>query len=184
MQGEGFHAGTPAVFVRFSGCNLKCPFCDTRHDEGREMSEDEIVSEVRAYPARHVVITGGEPSLWLTESLVEKLHAAGKYVAVETNGTRPLPAVDWVTLSPKDAFVPAETAQVRLTACHEIKLVFTGDVPLKDYGHIRTEHRFIQPCDTGDSARNAAIMKAAVRYCLEHPEWRLSIQLHKVVGIQ
>ncbi|MBR4506739.1 MAG: 7-carboxy-7-deazaguanine synthase QueE, partial [Bacteroidales bacterium] len=114
LQGEGYYSGTPAVFVRLSGCNLQCPFCDTQHGAGTEMSEEEIVDAVKCYPARHVVITGGEPSLQLTESLVDILHAAGKYMAVETNGTRPLPAnVDWITLSPKSAFV--DGAEVVLT---------------------------------------------------------------------
>ena len=114
LQGEGYYSGTPAVFVRLSGCNLRCPFCDTRHESGREMSEKEIVEAVGQYPARHVVVTGGEPALQLTESLVDALHAVGRYVAVETNGTHPLPDnVDWVTLSPKSAFV--DGAEVMLT---------------------------------------------------------------------
>ena len=102
LQGEGFWAGTPAVFVRFSGCNLRCSFCDTQHETGTTLSEAEIVAKVAQWPARHVVITGGEPSLFLTASLVEQLHSIGKFVAVETNGTHPLPEqVDWVTLRRK-----------------------------------------------------------------------------------
>lgn len=105
LQGEGYWTGTPAVFVRLSGCNLRCSFCDTSHENGTQRKEEDIVAEVAKYPAHHVVITGGEPSLFLTHSLVEALHQAGKFVAVETNGTHPLPDnVDWVTLSPKDRF--------------------------------------------------------------------------------
>lgn len=84
LQGEGFFTGTPAVFIRFSGCNLKCPFCDTNHQHGQEMSEDEIAGEAAKYSAKHVVITGGEPSLQLTASLIDKLHECGKFVAIET----------------------------------------------------------------------------------------------------
>jgi organic radical activating enzyme len=127
LQGEGCHSGTPAVFVRLSGCNLRCPFCDTRHEHGTEMSVAEVVEAVRQYPAHLVVVTGGEPALQLTPSLVDALHAAGRRVAVETNGTRPLPAnVDWVTLSPKDAFLGPQAAPV-LTKADELKLgiVFT-----------------------------------------------------------
>ena len=83
LQGEGFHSGTPAVFVRFSGCNLQCPFCDTQHDAGTAMTEEAIVDEVANYPARLVVVTGGEPSLQLTASLVDKLHEAGISVILD-----------------------------------------------------------------------------------------------------
>ena len=128
LQGEGFWTGTPAVFVRLSGCNLHCSFCDTLHESGQPMSEEAIVETVTQWPARHVVITGGEPSLFLTPTLVERLHAAGKFVAVETNGTHPLPDnVDWITLSPKDAFEPHATPV--LTRCDELKVVCDGTPP-------------------------------------------------------
>lgn len=132
LQGEGFFTGTPAVFIRFSGCNLQCDFCDTTHQSFTDMSEDEIVQQAANYAGRHVVITGGEPSLQLTASLVDKLHAAGKFVAIETNGTHPLPHnIDWITLSPKDAYV-AHGAKIVLSRCHEIKLVYDGR-PLPSY---------------------------------------------------
>ena len=187
LQGEGYYAGTPAVFVRFSGCNLHCPFCDTRHEKGREMSEEEIVAAVLEYPARHVVVTGGEPALQLTASLVDKLHAAGKYVAVETNGTLPLPEnVDWITLSPKSAFVNG--AEVVLTRANEIKILFDGihdpNEQLSIFNFQLSSFLFLQPIDTGDPVRNAAIQKAAVEYIKEHPRWRLSLQIHKILSIQ
>ena len=185
LQGEGYYTGTPAVFIRLSGCNLRCPFCDTQHHEGHDMTESEIVQAAARYPARHVVITGGEPALQLTDSLVSKLHAEGKYVAVETNGTHALPdGVDWVTLSPKDAFVPAEVARVVLTRCDELKCVYTGQ-PLPDYSHISARHRFVQPCAyDGDPARTAEALQATIAYCLQHPSWRLSLQTHKYLGIR
>lgn len=184
LQGEGFYVGTPSVFVRFSGCNLRCPFCDTQHTEGREMTEADILQEVQRYGARHVVLTGGEPSLQLTESLVEGLHRLGRYVAVETNGTRLLPAgVDWVTLSPKDAFVNEAAARIALSECHELKVVFTG-AALPEYSHIQARHRFLQPCDTGHAGENARILSATIDYCKQHPEWRLSLQTHKWLGIR
>lgn len=184
LQGEGCHSGTPAVFVRLSGCNLRCPFCDTRHEHGTEMSEAEVVEAVRQYPAHLVVVTGGEPALQLTPSLVDALHAAGRRVAVETNGTRPLPAnVDWVTLSPKDAFLGPQAAPV-LTKADELKLLFDGVSEPQPYGTIAVAHRFLQPCDTGDAARNRQITAATVEYIKSHPEWRLSLQIHKILGIQ
>lgn len=184
LQGEGCHSGTPAVFVRLSGCNLRCPFCDTRHEHGTEMSEAEVVEAVRQYPAHLVVVTGGEPALQLMPSLVDALHAAGRRVAVETNGTRPLPAnVDWVTLSPKDAFLGPQAAPV-LTKADELKLLFDGVSEPRPYGTIAVAHRYLQPCDSGDTARNARTTAAAVDYIMRHPEWRLSLQIHKILGIQ
>ena len=123
LQGEGYHAGTAAVFVRLSGCNLQCPFCDTQHESGSEMTEDEIVAEVAKYPARLVVVTGGEPSLQLTRGFVNALHDVDKMVAVETNGTHRLPGnVDWITLSPKDAYL-GDKAKPVLNYVDEIKVV-------------------------------------------------------------
>ena len=188
LQGEGYYSGTPSVFVRLSGCNLRCPFCDTRHEAGVEMSEEEIVERVGEWQGcRHVVITGGEPSLQLTESLVDALHAAGRYVAVETNGTRPLPPnVDWVTLSPKNAFV--DGADVVLTRANEIKVVYDGlhdpQKQLSTFHFPLSTFLFLQPCDTGDPSRNAQIIAATVDYIKQHPEWRLSLQIHKILNIQ
>lgn len=182
LQGEGFYTGTASVFIRLSGCNLRCPFCDTDHTRGVEMTEEEIATKVAELPARHVVITGGEPSLFLTESLVQQLHAVGKYVAVETNGTHLLPKnVDWITLSPKDAFVP--NAVPVINSCNEIKVVI-DQKEIPDYSHITSEHYFLQPCDTGDATQNHAILSHAISYILSHPKWRLSLQTHKIINIQ
>ena len=89
LQGEGFHTGTPAVFVRFSGCNLRCSFCDTRHEEGVMMTDEEIVEKVSSFPARMVILTGGEPSLWIDKALISRLREAGKQICIETQGERP-----------------------------------------------------------------------------------------------
>lgn len=184
LQGEGYHVGVPAVFLRFSGCNLHCPFCDTAHESFVVMSEEDIVEKVSQYPAQWVIVTGGEPSLQLTGSLIDKLHAAGKLVAVETNGTHVLPTqVDWVTLSPKDTFVEGGTGRVVLDECDELKCVFTGR-PLPDYECIRIKHHFLQPCDTGDKEENQRILERAVKWCLQHPQWRLSLQMHKLIGVR
>lgn len=182
LQGEGFYTGTPSVFVRFSGCNLRCPFCDTPHESGRELSVDEIVRAATAFPARHVVLTGGEPSLFVTPALIEALHAQGKFIAIETNGTRPLPGgIDWVTCSPKTGVAGGQ--ELRLRECSELKVVYTGDEP-PAYDTVRARHRFLQPCDTGDAAENKRLVEGAIAYCLTHPEWRLSLQTHKLTGIR
>jgi len=190
LQGEGYNTGTPAVFVRLSGCNLQCPFCDTDFSAFTEMSEGEIVEEVARYDAPLVVITGGEPALQLTESLVEMLHWLGRTVAVETNGTLELPKnVDWITLSPKDAFL-GEKATPILREADELKIVFDENMCKDDvhivskYANIKVKHRFLQPCDTGDAVRNAEIIKKTIDYCKEHPQWRLSLQIHKFLNIR
>ena len=184
LQGEGFHSGTPAVFVRFSGCNLRCPFCDTQHDGGTDMSEEAIVAAVAQYPARLVVVTGGEPALQLTATLVDALHAAGKLVAVETNGTRPLPdGVDWVTLSPKDAWLGPQAAPV-LSRADELKLLYDGVHEPSLYPTVAVAHRYLQPCDSGDPVRNADITARAIEYVKKDPRWKLSLQIHKILNIR
>lgn len=184
LQGEGFYVGVPSVFIRLSGCNLQCSFCDTTHQSFTDMSEREIADVVEQYPAQHVVITGGEPSLQLTALLIELLHKLDKEVAVETNGTHILPEnVDWITLSPKDAFIASPAAKVVLKRCNEMKVVFTGN-ELPNYDNIACDHYFLQPCDVDDAEQNKKIIEATIAYCLQHPKWRLSLQTHKLVGIR
>ena len=171
LQGEGYHTGMPAVFVRFSGCNLHCSFCDTQHEEGKWMTDEDIVLEVRKYPSELVILTGGEPSLWIDEAFIDLLHHYGKYVCIETNGTRALPSnLDWVTCSPK------EEAPVVLEKIDELKVVYIGQ-DLQPYARMAASHHFLQPC----SCRNT---QEVISYILAHPEWRLSLQTHKLVGIQ
>ena len=185
LQGEGYHVGTAATFVRFSGCNLHCPFCDTQHESGTEMSDEEIVEAVAANPARLVVITGGEPSLQLTRNLVNVLHDIDKMVAVETNGTHRLPGnVDWITLSPKDKYLGGE-AKVVLNIVDELKVVFDGIHAPDMYDDIMCTHgRYLQPLDTGDAERNAQIRNAAIEYIKKDPRWKLSLQIHKMLNIR
>lgn len=170
LQGEGFHTGTPALFIRFSGCNLKCDFCDTRHEDGKLMSDEEIVEQAAQCPARMVILTGGEPSLFVDDALIEKLHGIGKYVCIETNGTHPVPqSIDWITCSPKGA-------PIALTRIDEIKVVFTGNNDVEQYAKIPAKVHCLQPC----SCKNTA---EVVNYIQEHPYWRLSLQTHKWIGI-
>lgn len=184
LQGEGFYTGRAAVFVRFSGCNMHCCFCDTMHESGIEMTEEEILEAVMAYSAKMVVVTGGEPAMQLTASLVEKLHSKDRYVAVETNGTIALPDnVDWITLSPKDAWNGKSAAPV-LTRVDEVKLLFDGEHEPEPYLGIKADYYFLQPMDTGDQVRNKYITSAAVDYIKGHPNWRLSLQIHKLLDIK
>lgn len=185
LQGEGFNSGTAAVFLRLSGCNLDCPFCDTDHADGSLMTEEEAAEATTRWATPLVVITGGEPALQLNKALVDALHRRGKRIAVETNGTLPLPDdIDWITLSPKDLFV-GETARPVLTAANELKVLFDGLHLPPNYSHIAISHgRFLQPCDTGNSALNQSITDATVEYIKTHPQWRLSLQIHKILNIR
>lgn len=183
VQGEGVHTGIPAVFVRFSGCNLRCPFCDTNHSTASEMTRDEIVAAVNSHKGTLVILTGGEPGLWVDAELVEALKETGRSICIETNGTCHLPEnIDFVTLSPKDAF--CEKATPVLEKCEELKVVFTGDNDPSRYDSIDAAYRVLQPCDTGDIKENRKITEAAFDYCLAHPQWRLGLQMHKVLNVR
>src|SRR5882724_4377400 len=198
LQGEGAHTGRPAVFCRFAGCNLWsgrqadretaiCGFCDTEFvgtdgpGGGRFATAEELAAAVAAtWPAegglRFVVCTGGEPLLQLDCPAIEALHAQGFEVAVETNGTQtPPPGLDWICVSPKAG------AELLLDSGDELKLVFPqpGAEPTR-FEQLAFRHFFLQPMDGPDRAANT---EAALRYCLAHPRWRLSLQTHKLLGI-
>jgi 7-carboxy-7-deazaguanine synthase (Cx14CxxC type) len=201
LQGEGANAGRPAVFLRFAGCNLwtgheadradaVCQFCDTEFvgtdgpGGGKFATADDLARAViAAWPQgalgkarRLVVCTGGEPLLQLDEAAVIALHSAGFEVAVETNGTQMAPpGVDWICVSPKAG------VSLSLTAGDELKLVFPqiGAEPER-YRGLAFQYFFLQPMDGPEADRNTAL---AVEYCLRHPEWRLSLQTHKMLGI-
>lgn len=202
LQGEGARTGRPAVFLRFAGCNLwtgreadraaaSCRFCDTDFvgidgpGGGKFRSAAELVSAValRWPPAAsaavpYVVCTGGEPLLQLDDPLLDALHDAGFEVGVETNGTIEAPAgIDWLCVSPKGV------APVRQQSGHELKLVFPQPEPQAQperFADWAFDFFFLQPLD--DECREANT-RAAIAYCLEQPQWRLSLQTHKLIGI-
>ncbi|WP_329106880.1 7-carboxy-7-deazaguanine synthase [Micromonospora sp. NBC_01699] len=201
LQGEGSHAGRASVFCRFTSCNLwtgresdrhraVCQFCDTDFvgtdgpGGGRFRSATDLAAAVAkawqgtAHPRarRYVVCTGGEPLLQLDAAAVAALHDEGFEVAIETNGTRPAPAgIDWICVSPK-----AE-AKVVLTSGDDLKLVFPQPEAMPDrFEHLDFRRFLLQPMDGPDREANTA---ATVAYCLEHPQWQLSLQTHKYLGI-
>ena len=185
LQGEGYHSGTPAVFVRFSGCNLRCAFCDTQHQEGKLMSLQEIVDKVNRYPtAPLLVLTGGEPSLFIDEAFVEELkQKTNKRIAIETNGTRFLPCnLDWVTLSPKTAFDGGNLEPCILKSCDELKVVYLYQ-DLSSYDAIEAKHRFLQPCFSEDEKQRKANLELCVKAVMSHPNWRLSLQIHRILEL-
>ena len=140
------------------------------------MTVDEILQSIDQFESRHVVITGGEPSLQLTEEFVDRLHDRGWYVQVETNGTHPVPAnVDWITCSPKGA-------PIVLDRINELKVVYWGQ-DITPYEKMTAGEYRLQPCDTGDAQRNAENISLAVSYIKAHPIWSLSLQTHKLIQI-
>lgn len=182
LQGEGYFTGTPAVFLRMSGCNLRCDFCDTRHEEFTEMTPADIIEQVKAYPSRHIIITGGEPSLQLDSLLIDLLHDEGFFIQIETNGTRPLPeGIDWVTCSPKGS--ANDASKVRLRHIDELKVVYTGQDVESIASQLPAMHYFLQPCSS-PRYEGGSNLSATVEYILSHPHWRLSLQTHKLINIQ
>ena len=186
LQGEGYNTGTASVFVRLSGCNLRCHFCDTQHEQGIMMSLPQIIDEVNRWPeAPLLVLTGGEPSLWIDDTMIAALKQhTGKRIAIETNGTHTLPAaIDWVTLSPKSAYPGGDAAPCILSHCDELKVVYTGQ-DLGQYAHIEATHHFLQPCFVDDPEQRQRNLEVCVKAVLEHPQWRLSLQTHRLLGIK
>lgn len=177
LQGEGRNTGRAAVFIRFAGCNLHCSFCDTEFESYREMSNEDILAAIRDYPSRFVVLTGGEPTLQVDEAFVDLLHQHGYEVAMESNGTCPAPKnLDWLTVSPKQKPVKQH--------CNEVKVVFDGDVKRIDDYNLEADYYYLQPCDVGVDERNMVITQACVAYIKAHPQWRLSLQTHKLIDIE
>lgn len=182
LQGEGHNTGRAAVFVRFNGCNLKCPFCDTDFSSFENLTAEEItrrmthlVPESAARPM--VVLTGGEPTLQVDSALIDTIHHAGfSMVAMESNGTNEPPAnLDWLTVSPKE--------RVKVRHCDELKVLFNGKDDPCEHG-ISADFYYLQPLDCGENEANSSIMKSCVEYITAHPQWRLSLQTHKLISIK
>ena len=201
LQGEGHHTGRPAVFLRFAGCNLWsglerdrstaiCYFCDTDFvgvdgpGGGKFTTAEQLVDAVGDEWERHhtscedrfTVLTGGEPLLQLDTPLIEALHQARFEIAIETNGTLFVPAgVDWICVSPK---ANAEFVQ---RSGNELKIIYPqADIDPEEYADLAFDHFFLQPMDNPDIARNTEL---ATAYCTDHPQWKLSLQTHKILGI-
>jgi 7-carboxy-7-deazaguanine synthase len=200
LQGEGARTGRAAVFLRFAGCNLwsgverdraraVCRFCDTDFvgtdgvNGGRFGDADSLARAVAAqWPAAHgakpyVVCTGGEPLLQLDPPLIAAFHRTGFEIAIETNGTlAPPEGIDWICMSPK-----AE-AELVLERGNELKLIFPQDgAPPERYAGLAFDHFFLQPMDCPEREENT---RRAAEYCLAHPQWRLSLQTHKLIGLR
>jgi 7-carboxy-7-deazaguanine synthase (Cx14CxxC type) len=199
LQGEGANAGAPAVFCRFAGCNLwsgreadrasaECQFCDTDFvgtdgdGGGKFASADDVARACaeaagKVAPGLLVVLTGGEPMLQVDGELIDALHAQGFRIAIETNGTLPVPrAIDWICVSPKAG------TELKQTSGDELKLVYPqAALRPEDVAGLAFSHRFLQPMDGPERDANTV---AAIAYCKAHPAWRLSLQTHKMIGIR
>ncbi len=198
LQGEGYHTGKPAVFCRFSGCNLWsgreedrqkaiCKFCDTDFwgtdgENGGTYTAQELTEKiVSLFPDTGdfdplIVCTGGEPALQMDEDLINALHFAGIKIAIETNGTIELPeGIDWICVSPK------ANTEIVVTEGNELKLVYPQkeNSPIQ-YEELNFKHFYLQPLDDANQQMN---IENTILYCLNHPKWKLSIQTHKVLGI-
>lgn len=204
LQGEGIYAGSPALFCRFCGCNLWsgreedrthaiCTFCDTdfvNPDAGIFADEAALIHALikklpenfhhtHSQSGRRIIFTGGEPSLQLTQKLVDMLHNEGCTLAVESNGTHPLPQrIDWITVSPKVG------TKLITTSGDELKLVYPqqGCTP-ENFADLSFNYFLLQPCDVNDPIINKKNIQLCLDYCLRHPQWRLGIQMHKFLGI-
>ncbi len=200
LQGEGGQAGRSAVFCRFAGCNLwsglerdrataQCSFCDTDfvgtdgQNGGKFADTDALAEAICAlWPGdagAYAVFTGGEPCLQLDAPLLDALHAHGFETAIETNGTLPVPdGVDWICVSPKPQ---SELVQ---TSGDELKFIYPQTVlSPEQFAELDFEHFYLQPMDTGEAESSWHNVQAAISYCLENPQWKLSLQTHKIVGL-
>jgi 7-carboxy-7-deazaguanine synthase (Cx14CxxC type) len=199
LQGEGARSGRAAVFCRFAGCNLwsgreedrataACTFCDTDFvgmdgTGGGRFPDSEALAEAierewaGPHHKRYVVLTGGEPLLQVDDMLVAALHGRGFEIGVETNGTKPAPVgIDWICVSPKGR------SELVLQSGHELKLVFPqAEARPEDFAGLAFEHFFLQPMDSPEAQAN---LEAAIGFCTDNPQWRLSIQSHKMIGIR
>ena len=198
LQGEGYFTGTPAVFVRFSGCNLHCDFCDTDFSAFEQMTAQQIYNKAQTLLEKHgikcppktkpkdiiyiprlhalrtpiCVLTGGEPSLQVNKRLIDKLHELFDFITIETNGTNPVPdEIDWVTCSPKTM------TNLRIQHVDELKMVYTGQNVELFYNHFHAQYNYLQPC----SQKNT---NEVVEYIKKHPWWDLSLQTHKMINIR
>jgi 7-carboxy-7-deazaguanine synthase (Cx14CxxC type) len=205
LQGEGFHSGRPAIFCRLSNCNLwtgretdranaVCQFCDTDfigtdgQNGGRFSNAEALCQHLLTFwpqktqsksPPPFVVLTGGEPLLQVDNALIQQLHQHQFEIAIETNGTKlPPKNIDWICMSPK------ANAPILLESGNELKLVYPQpDLQPEHVAHLDYQFFYLQPMDHSDPTIQKQNIKQAIAYCLQHPKWQLSLQTHKLLGI-
>jgi len=206
LQGEGFYSGRPAIFCRMSNCNLwtgreidranaVCQFCDTDfigtdgQNGGRFPTAEALCQHLLSFwpqqsshelsPPPFVVLTGGEPLLQVDDALIQQLHHHQFEIAIETNGTKLAPQnIDWICMSPK------ANAPILLKSGHELKLVYPQpDLMPEQVEHLNYQYFYLQPMDDADPITQKNNLRQTIEYCLKHPKWQLSLQTHKLLGI-
>jgi organic radical activating enzyme len=185
VQGEGFHAGVPHVFVRFGNCNLRCEWCDTDFLKYEERELESIIDEVLSYDCDRVIFTGGEPALQDLSTIGSSLKKEGINLSIETNGTIEIdPIIDWICVSPKDQLYP--NAKIKQRQGDELKIVYCGqDLGMYDDLRMGFLHHFIQPCyiDSESVEENGISFQAVEKVVKESKGWRLILQTHKWMGV-
>ena len=187
VQGEGYHTGTPSIFIRFGGCNLQCSWCDTDFSKWDRMSITEIMTILEQWTTRRIIYTGGEPAMQKLRPLSNELHSKGYNIAIETNGTIELKEglVDWICVSPKDMLYPEFSIKQRKG--DELKVVYTGQ-NLSMYDNLKKgfDNLFLQPCydESKDAGTNGETFHSTFDIVMQNPGWNLSLQTHKWMGVE
>lgn len=184
IQGEGARAGCPSIFIRLSGCDLTCGFCDTEFESGREMTLNELYADLQQHPCNDIVWTGGEPALQLTEEIIQWFSDRAYYQCIETNGNNRVPSnLNFVSISPKVAeHVLAKNFKDEYTGVRELRYVRHSGQKALPQPQIKSDYKFLSPMFNGDQ-----IDQKNVQHCMnlimEDSSWRLSIQLHKILKV-
>ena len=185
VQGEGFHTGIPHVFIRFGNCNLRCDWCDTDFMTFEDMDINSIIEKVLSYDCDRVIFTGGEPAMHDLSIIGKRLKEYGIKISIETNGTIPVdPVVDWICVSPKDQLYP--NVSIKQRTGDELKVVYCGqDLAMYDDLKKGFTHLYIQPCYVEDESveENGRGFRIVERLVKDSPDWRLSLQTHKWMGV-
>ena len=187
VQGEGYHTGTPSIFIRFGGCNLQCSWCDTDFSKWDKMTISEIMAVLGQWETKRIIYTGVEPAMQKLPPLSDELHSKGYNIAIETNGTIELEdgLVDWICVSPKDMLYPEFSIKQRKG--NELKVVYTGqDLAMYDNLKDGFENLFLQPCydEAKDPGTNGKTFHSTFDMVMQNPGWNLSLQTHKWMGVE
>jgi len=182
LQGEGGRQGEASIFIRLSKCNLDCTFCDTDFEGGQEMSVSEILEHIKQYPCKWIIWTGGEPTMQLTDKHLIEFKDKGYSQAIETNGTRPVPSlIDYISCSPK---INYNKVKEKIPFAHEIRFPIAAGDQIPDISILPAANNyFISPIFDGNKA-NMENINYCVDFIKQNPEWRLSLQIHKLINIE
>ncbi|MDO4699046.1 MAG: 7-carboxy-7-deazaguanine synthase QueE [Pasteurellaceae bacterium] len=189
LQGEGFNTGMPSIFIRFGKCNLACPWCDTNYNDYETKTLAEIMRTVRSFTARNIIITGGEPTIQPNlERLLDQLKAEGYFIAIETNGLKPVPLqIDYIATSPKRLY-QKNYLKHHIPFAHEVRIVVDEDVFAfceQIEQSIKADRYYLSPCERNGEMNmlETITLLGLLNQRPNHPRWQLSIQTHKIAGI-